>query len=155
MFCICTAAGLRVNNIRAGRSNPGLRPQHLCGLSLVRKLCTGRLSGGCESSMEVTLRPNALRAGSYEERTGTAGSYTLLVQGALPCMLLASPAHTQSTATLHGGTDVAFSPPLDFLAHVLLPTLRRMLPVQVQVCMGELGGKFTPRSPRSLGVTDT
>jgi len=144
-----------VNNIRAGRSNPGLRPQHLCGLSLVRKLCTGRLSGGCESSMEVTLRPNALRAGSYEERTGTAGSCTLLVQGALPCMLLASPAHTQSTATLHGGTDVAFSPPLDFLAHVLLPTLRRMLPVQVQVCMGELGGKFTPRSPRSLGVTDT
>jgi hypothetical protein len=148
-----TTAALLVNRIRAGRSNPGLRPQHLCGLSLVTKLCTGKLSGGCESSMEVMLQPKALRAGSYEERTGTAGSCTLLVQGALPCMLLAAPADTTSTATLHGGTDVAFSPPFDFLAHVLLPTLRRMLPVEVQVCLTvhtvETEAKNTPRLARN------
>jgi RNA 3'-terminal phosphate cyclase len=54
------------------------------------------------------------------------------VQGALPCMLLAGPPLSVSTVTLTGGTDVAFSPPLDFLTHVLLPTLRRMLPQGVE-----------------------
>jgi RNA 3'-terminal phosphate cyclase (ATP) len=47
----------------------------------------------------------------------------MMVQASLFPLLFAGGA---STVNLHGGTDVSFSPPLDFLRHVLLPSLDRM-----------------------------
>ncbi|WP_348257478.1 RNA 3'-terminal phosphate cyclase, partial [Salmonella enterica] len=35
----------RVQKMRAGRSTPFLRPQHLSGLEMVRDLCGGHLEG--------------------------------------------------------------------------------------------------------------
>ena len=37
---------IRINNIRAGRASPGLKAQHLTGLTLVRDLAGGKLMAG-------------------------------------------------------------------------------------------------------------
>ncbi len=91
-----------VNQIRLGRPKPGLRPQHLAGLQLVARICGGALVAdvgraaavGCT---RVELRPldgagrMAPAVGSYEADAQTAGSCTLMVQQALPCLLFARP----------------------------------------------------------------
>ena len=41
-----TAQALHVTKIRAGRSKPGLRAQHLAGIQLVAQLSNGKLEGG-------------------------------------------------------------------------------------------------------------
>ena len=85
---------IRVSKIRAGRPKPGLRPQHLHGILLAQKLCSADTLGCSENSTEVDYFPNALTGGSCVADTKTAGSVTLLMQTALPCMLFANrPCH--------------------------------------------------------------
>jgi RNA 3'-terminal phosphate cyclase (ATP) len=84
-----------------GRKNPGLSPQHLTGLRLVAAMCRGRLTGAAVRSSEVALTPGPLTCGAYLADTGTAGSCTLMVQQALPCMLFATPA-PEATADAAG-----------------------------------------------------
>ncbi|KAH0618374.1 hypothetical protein JD844_017511 [Phrynosoma platyrhinos] len=57
---------LRVRNIRAGRSQPGLRPQHLSGLEMVRDLCDGKMEGGEIGSTEITFTPGKIKAAPSE-----------------------------------------------------------------------------------------
>uniref|UniRef100_A0A8C2LEC8 RNA 3'-terminal phosphate cyclase n=1 Tax=Cricetulus griseus TaxID=10029 RepID=A0A8C2LEC8_CRIGR len=64
---------LRVQKIRAGRSTPGLRPQHLSGLEMVRDLCDGHLEGAEIGSTEITFIPEKIRGGIHTADTKTAG----------------------------------------------------------------------------------
>ncbi|KAF6075780.1 RNA 3'-terminal phosphate cyclase [Phyllostomus discolor] len=64
---------LRVQKIRAGRSTPGLRPQHLSGLEMIRDLCDGQLDGAAIGSTEVTFTPGKIRGGTHTADTKTAG----------------------------------------------------------------------------------
>ncbi|NXC18532.1 RTCA cyclase, partial [Corythaeola cristata] len=64
---------LRVRRIRAGRSQPGLRPQHLSGLEIIRDLCEGKLEGGEIGSTEITFTPGKIRGGTHIADTKTAG----------------------------------------------------------------------------------
>uniref|UniRef100_D6RD00 RNA 3'-terminal phosphate cyclase n=1 Tax=Mus musculus TaxID=10090 RepID=D6RD00_MOUSE len=64
---------LRVQKIRAGRSTPGLRPQHLSGLEMVRDLCGGHLEGAEIGSTEITFTPEKIRGGVHTADTKTAG----------------------------------------------------------------------------------
>lgn len=59
--------------------------------------------------------------------THTAGATTLLLQAALPCAMLGRP--NETTMVLRGGTNVSFSPPVDFIEYVLLPLLTRFFQV--------------------------
>jgi len=78
---------LRIHNIRAGRSKPGLRPQHLMGIQLVSELANGTLSGDKVQSREIEFKPsdeiNDEKEECKEEYTAdtkTAGSVCLLMQ---------------------------------------------------------------------------
>uniref|UniRef100_A0A8D3E4K4 RNA 3'-terminal phosphate cyclase n=1 Tax=Scophthalmus maximus TaxID=52904 RepID=A0A8D3E4K4_SCOMX len=86
LSCI-TGAAVNISKVRAGRSSPGLRPQHLSGLQLVSDLCGGVLQGANIGSTDVRLTPGKIRSGSYTADTQTAGSVCLLLQVALPCAL--------------------------------------------------------------------
>jgi RNA 3'-terminal phosphate cyclase (ATP) len=111
---------IKVSNIRAGRDKPGLRPQHLSGLEVVRNLSGGSLDGACVGSCQVAFRPGNLQAGSFHADTKTAGSICLLIQTALPCMFYArGSVHLQ----LRGGTNAAFAPQIDYFTWVLKPIL--------------------------------
>ena len=48
---------VRIENIRAGRRKPGLRPQHLTGVRAVARVCGARLEGAKLNSQAVTLVP--------------------------------------------------------------------------------------------------
>ncbi len=118
-----TGQPFHIVDIRAGRPDPGLKPQHLAGVRLMQRLCLARVEGDAVASRELTFVPGKFTGGSHEYDVGTAGSLTLLIQSALPA-LVASPVETE--LYLRGGTDVRWSPPVDHYQMVLFPLLRRM-----------------------------
>ncbi len=118
-----TGQPFHITGIRAGRPDPGLKPQHLAGVRLMKRLCAARVEGDAAGSAELTFVPGKVAGGAYEYDVGTAGSLTLLMQSALP-VLVASPVETE--LRLKGGTDVRWSPPADHYQLVLFPLLRRM-----------------------------
>ncbi|KAK8397539.1 hypothetical protein O3P69_004357 [Scylla paramamosain] len=109
------ALPISVTKVRAGRSTPGLRPQHLTGLQLVRDASKGRLEGGQIGSCEITFYPGTIAGGGYLADTQTAGSVTLLIQAVLPCTLFAN---SPSYYKLRGGTNAEFAPQIDYTIQV-------------------------------------
>ncbi|XP_077463422.1 RNA 3'-terminal phosphate cyclase isoform X2 [Stigmatopora argus] len=111
-------SSVTICNVRAGRSTPGLRPQHLTGLQLLREMCAGVLQGGAIGSTEVRLTPSKIVAGNYTADTRTAGSVGLLLQAALPCALYADGV---SKLCLRGGTNAEMAPQIDYTLKVFKP----------------------------------
>ncbi|BFZ16850.1 hypothetical protein BsWGS_19889 [Bradybaena similaris] len=109
---------IHVTNIRAGRDNPGLRPQHLSGLELIAKLCAGKLDKCAVGSCEITLDPGPIMSGEFVADTKTAGSICLLMQAALPCLLFSS---ADCSLRLKGGTNCDMAPQIDYTTRVFKP----------------------------------
>ncbi len=121
---------VRVFNIRAGRPRPGLAPQHLRSVQAVGAVCGARVRGASLGSTELTFEPGEISAGSFRFDIGTAGSVTLLLQTLLlPCLTHAGEYEFELT----GGTDVPWSPPVDYLIQVTLPALTAFGTCQVSV----------------------
>ncbi|KAM3876447.1 RNA 3'-terminal phosphate cyclase [Diretmus argenteus] len=121
LSCI-TGSSIKITKVRAGRSSPGLRPQHLTGLELVRNICSGSLDGGTIGSTEVSLAPGKIKSGSHIADTKTAGSVVLLLQVALPCALYAD---ASSELCLKGGTNAEMAPQIDYTVKVFKPILEK------------------------------
>jgi RNA 3'-terminal phosphate cyclase (ATP) len=113
---------VRVTNIRAGRPNPGLAPSHVTSVEAAANLCDARVDGLHPGSKEIVFTPGELLGGEFRFDIGTAGSISLVIQCCLlPAILSKSP----TRITLTGGTDVRWSPPMDYLLRVHLPILER------------------------------
>ncbi|CAM9383943.1 unnamed protein product, partial [Ectocarpus fasciculatus] len=127
---------VRIHSIRLGRPNPGLSTQHLMVTNTLARLCHAAVTGGSLRSTEVAFdppcgdavapTPGADTVTSFRIDTDTAASVTLIVQAVLPLLVLQSGQDRVSVVDITGGTHVAFSPPLDFLRHVLMPHLSSM-----------------------------
>jgi RNA 3'-phosphate cyclase len=117
-----TSTPVRVVNVRAKRKNAGLAAQHATAIQAVGKLCGARLDGVAVGSRSFEFHPETLRGGSFSFDVGTAGSITLVLQACLPAAFAAG----DLELTVRGGTDVPWSPPLDYLGHVFLRLVRRM-----------------------------
>jgi len=114
---------IRIYNIRAKRSKPGLRPQHLTGVKAVAALSSAEVSGLRVGSMEITFRPRRLGGGRLSFDAGTAGSTTLMLQSLMPAMAFSrGPVEVE----LRGGTNNPMAPPVEYFTMVLLPILSRM-----------------------------
>ena len=118
-----TGKPIRVKNIRANRPKPGLKMQHLVGIKAVRDLSNGKADGLRLGSSEVTFEPGELRGGNFSLNIQTAGSITLLLQSVMPLLPFVP---TPISARVQGGTDVNWSPPLNYTTRVLLPQLEKM-----------------------------
>jgi RNA 3'-phosphate cyclase len=114
---------VRIVNIRAGRTPPGLRPQHLTTLKAVKEICNGEADGLSAGSMEVKFRPGRPKGGSYSFDIGTAGSISLLLQCIAP---IASFADSPAEMRIRGGTAVRWSPPIRILSSVVWEAFREM-----------------------------
>nr|XP_057928694.1 RNA 3'-terminal phosphate cyclase [Doryrhamphus excisus] len=121
LSCI-TGSSIKVSKIRAGRSTPGLRPQHLSGLQLVSDLCSGVLQGGTIGSTDISLTPGKILSGSYTADTHTAGSVCLLLQVVLPCAVYTDAA---SQFCLRGGTNAEMAPQIDYTVKVFKPIVEK------------------------------
>lgn len=117
-----TQKSVRISNIRANRSNPGLQMQHLTGAKAVRSICRGTLEHAELGSTELVFHPGKIVGGKYEFNIGTAGSVTLVAQTVIPILLFAS---KESKIRIIGGTHVMKSPGYDYFKEVFLPAIRR------------------------------
>lgn len=125
-----TMRAFRLINLRAGRRNPGLMPQHLSAVRAAAAITSAVVSGDELSSTELLFSPQHLpKAGSYTmdvaeaAERGSAGSVTLILQTLLVPLALADGV---STLVLRGGTHVEWSPPFDDVVSAYLPALRSM-----------------------------
>ena len=116
-----TGEPVRVTNIRAGRPNPGLAPQHVTSIEAVAALADAAVDGLEPGSKEIVFRPGELLGGVYEFDVGTAGSVSLVLQS---CLLPAALSRTDVEVVVRGGTDVKWSPPADYLAMAHAPVAR-------------------------------
>lgn len=114
---------IRIYNIRAGRSTPGLRPQHLAGVRLVRDICNGCLVGDEIGSTEITFFPKNIAGGKFSADPGTAGSVMLLFQVSFPCLLYAN---APSELFLRGGTNADMAPQIDHTLMTFKPIAEKM-----------------------------
>ncbi len=114
---------VRVFNIRAGREEPGLKAQHLTGAKALTQICGASSKGLQIGSTEFVFSPGAIKAGFFRFDVGTAGSITLVLQTLMPLLPFA-PGTVEVEIT--GGTDVKWSPPIDYLRLVTLPLLERL-----------------------------
>ncbi|MBS3164979.1 RNA 3'-terminal phosphate cyclase [Candidatus Woesearchaeota archaeon] len=119
-----------IRKIRFGRPQPGLKAQHLLAMKLAAEWCAAELDGDSIGSGSLTFRPRTLEPKSCTVEVGTAGSISLVLQALLP---LAAFGERKVAIRVKGGTDVEWSPPLDYLAHVLLPHLRPFASVECKL----------------------
>lgn len=113
---------VRLDGIRASRPNPGLAAQHLAAVETLAAIADADVTGAELGADSLTFEPAGLAPGTYEVDIGTAGSVTLLFDAVLP---LSTAIDRPLAVTARGGTDVAWSPPMDWYRHVKLPLLRR------------------------------
>lgn len=118
-----TGKEVKVTNIRKNRPNPGLKQQHLKALETAARICEARVSGLFPGSSELFFAPVEMKGGKYEVDIGTAGSITLLLQSLMPALPFAK---GKVELTVRGGTDVAWSPTIDYLQHVTLRALEQL-----------------------------
>ncbi len=115
---------LHIYNIRRRRSSPGLRPQHLEAVLTAARLCRAEVKGARLGSDEIWFKPGKIRGGDVEAEIGTAGSIPMLILTVLPICLYAE--RGVSLRIGKGGTDVRNAPTINYLRHIVLPTLRKM-----------------------------
>ena len=114
---------VRVTNVRAKRTPPGLKAQHVTGVRAVGALSKAEHRGLEIGSTEFTFEPKGRMAGQFMFDVGTAGSIPLVLQALLPAAAF-SPGKLEVEVT--GGTDVNWSPTIDYLRFVQLPMLAGM-----------------------------
>jgi len=119
-FSSLTLQPFEILNIRKGRSNPGLQPQHLACVKALEEFCNASSEGAAIGSTSLTFYPGKLQSRTLSVDIGTAGSVTLLLQALLlPAMF--APAKVRLRLT--GGTNVSHSQPAEYFSSVFLPHL--------------------------------
>ncbi len=150
-----TSKDVRVFNIRAGRPIPGLAPQHLTAIKGVASLCDAQTDGAVLGSTDIVFRPGPVSGGRRRLDVGTAGSISLVLQA---CILPALRSDRVTTLEITGGTNVRWSPPIDYYLDLLFPILRRMgigirMHLDARGFYPEGGGKITVEIEPSTGIS--
>lgn len=110
-----TGQGVRIFNIRKGREKPGLRPQHLEGITAAAKICNAEVEGLKLNSMEVAFTPGGIKGGKQTIDTRTAGSVTLILQSLVP---IGISAESSLNLSIKGGSAVPFSPTIEYFKNI-------------------------------------
>ncbi len=84
-----TGRALRIGNIRAKRSRPGLLRQHLTAVLAAAEVCGATVDGAQLGSQSLYFEPGPIRGGDFRFAIGTAGSCSLVLQALLPALLRA------------------------------------------------------------------
>ena len=128
-----TGKVLNIHHIRSGRSQPGLRPQHLTALLAMAKIANADLQGAHLGSQEVSFSPNYITTGRFKFGIETAGAASLVLQ---TIFLPLSLQKEKSDITLTGGTHVQWSPIYHYLQEQWLPWMQKIgYPVDLNMKM--------------------
>jgi RNA 3'-phosphate cyclase len=156
---------VEITNIRTGRKNPGLQPQHLTAVKAAASIAGAEVQGAALSSTALRFRPNKTSGGTYNfdvaEKRGSAGSTSLVLQTILLPLCFAEQA---SVVFVKGGTHVPWSPSFHYLRSIVAPLLFR-LGVHAEYAIqswgwypiggGQVSARITPaQSLRPLTASD-
>lgn len=114
LSCI-TRTPVKITNIRKNRKKPGLMPQHLTCVKIMKMLFDGETKGDELYSENLYFKPNEFNERDFFYDIGTAGSTSLVLQTILPCLVYYK---SFIKITLKGGTHVPMSPTFEFLNEV-------------------------------------
>lgn len=118
---------LMLQNIRKKRKIPGLRAQHKTGLEMICEYGNITIKGNEIGSEEITVESENTEViwnnSNIIADCNTAGSCTLMAQSIVPCILFGN----GGQISLIGGTDVNFSPPLDYFKHIFKMMLEKKI----------------------------
>jgi RNA 3'-terminal phosphate cyclase (ATP) len=118
-----TGQGFEITRIRANRTRPGLRPQHVAAVRAMAMVCNARVGGVFDGSPDLRYEPGAVTPGDFRFEIGTAGSTSLVLQTVIPALVLAG---GPSRVAVTGGTHVDASPSFHYLAGPWAATVARL-----------------------------
>ncbi len=118
-----TEKPVEIENIRKNRKIPGLRPQHMLGVKILSKICQAKVEGLYVGSTSLKFHPSQGLNLDLREDIGTAGSISLILQVLIPAVSLMKKSLKLS---ITGGTDVPWSPTLDYTKYVLSDAFSRV-----------------------------
>ncbi len=121
LSCI-TKTPIKVKNIRQKRRYPGLAAGHLAAVKILAKICNARVSGLKVGSTEIEFVPNDVQNLSLTQDVGTAASISLILQVLIYAVSLSK---KKLEITIRGGTDVSWSPTIDYTRFVLSEALSK------------------------------
>ncbi len=160
-LALLTGRPFRMRKIRAGRSRPGLRPQHLKAVEAAALLGGAEVEGASVGSSDLTFRPGTLDPRDLRIDIGTAGATALVLQTLhLP---LALRAQGPVRLALVGGTFNTSAPSYPFLDSTWRRHLAAIgLPITLAMPAagyypeggGQLEAWIEPGSPRPLVLED-
>ncbi len=113
---------IKINNIRAGRTNKGLKAQHLHAIKALQELTNAEVKGLKLGSSELSFKPREWTKEEVKINIPTAGSIGLIIQCLLPTLITAP--HNIKVLFNGGATCGKWSPPVDFIKKVLIPNLK-------------------------------
>ena len=133
-----------INNIRAQRSKPGLRLQHLKSVEAAKVVGDADVDGDSLGSKSVMFKPKGIFPGRFKFDINSAGSTSLVLQTVVVPLSLGKSA---SSITITGGTHVPWSPSYEYLKLHWLPTLQQ-IGFQFQIELEQAG--FYPKGGGSI-----
>ena len=114
---------IKIKNIRTGRPKPGLKPQHLTILKILKKICNADIDNAKIGSTNLQFIPNEINSIELSEDVGTAGSISLIIQVLIPVVAICK---KNLKIRIRGGTDVLWSPTIDYTQIILRELYQRM-----------------------------
>lgn len=158
LSCI-TKTPIMIENIRMNRNNPGLKPQHVTAIKILQKICDASVEGNEIGSTNLRFIPNSVKDATLKEDVKTAGSISLILQVLIPITAI-----NQKTLELsiRGGTDVSWSPTMDYTIYVLREAYSRLginFPIELikrgyyPKGGGEIFLKVFPSTIKSISLT--
>jgi len=158
LSCI-TKQPIHLEQIRKNRKVPGLRPQHLTAIKILQKIANAKVIGAEIGSTELKFIPGNVESLELIEDVGTAGSISLILQVLIPVVAISQ---KKLDLTIKGGTDVLWSPSIDYTQYVLREAYSRMgIEFSLELCKrgyypkggGEINLHVNPSSLKSISFT--
>ena len=122
LSCI-TKQPIHLENIRKNRKDSGLKPQHLTAITLLQKIANAKVIGAETGSTELKFIPGNIENLDLNADVGTAGSIPLILQVLIPVVSISQ---KKLDLKIKGGTDVLWSPTIDYTQYVLREAYTRM-----------------------------
>ena len=122
LSCI-TNQPIHLENIRKNRKNGGLKPQHLTAIKILQKISNAKVIGNKLGSTELKFIPGEIKNSELIEDVKTAGSIALILQVLIPAVSISK---KKLSLIVKGGTDVLWSPTMNYTNYVLKEAYSRI-----------------------------
>ena len=122
LSCI-TGKPIHLGNIRRNRNNSGLKAQHVAAISVLQEISSGTVDGGVIGSSQLKFIPGKVKSMNITKNIDTAASIPLVLQVLIDTVAITG---NELKLSISGGTDVAWSPTINYTNHVLRKAYLRM-----------------------------